>query len=136
MGSMSLATVIDVVIALSLVVELHRSRTGMKGTDSIINTLILFSMSTGLVTAIWTIAMLVSIFLTGMSFITMFFYFILGRLYFNSLLTSLNARQAIQASGTRSTISFIVSKDLPPLKDTVNESDSSSVEARSDVTAV
>jgi len=107
---LSLGAAIDVVIAVVLVTVLHRSRTGIKRTDNMINTLILFAMSTGMVTAMWAIATLISIVVKGVSFITIFFYYILGRLYFNSLLTGLNARQTIYASGCADTISFITAR--------------------------
>jgi hypothetical protein len=101
----SLAAVIDVTIAVTLVWSLHCSKTGFKRTDTMINMLILYAMSTGAVTAVWAVATVVVIATKGISFASLFFYYSLGRLYFVSLLTSLNARQSIQAASSEGTLS-------------------------------
>ncbi|KAJ7755645.1 hypothetical protein DFH07DRAFT_484996 [Mycena maculata] len=93
-----LGAVADLVIALILVFYLRRSRTGFKKSDHMITKLIFFSVSTGLLTCVCAIASLVSILLWGQTLIYVAFYFSLGRLYFNSVLATLNARKDIRAS--------------------------------------
>ncbi|KAF7301610.1 hypothetical protein MIND_00726500 [Mycena indigotica] len=92
LGAMS-----DFVIALALVFYLRRSRTGFRKSDMMISKLIVFSVSTGLLTTLCAIASLVSIVLWGDTLIYVAFYFSLGRLYFNSVLATLNARKDLLA---------------------------------------
>uniref|UniRef100_A0A0W0FKW1 DUF6534 domain-containing protein n=2 Tax=Moniliophthora roreri TaxID=221103 RepID=A0A0W0FKW1_MONRR len=91
-----LGAVSDVFIATGLFFFLHRSRTGFKKSDTMISKLIMFSVSTGLLTSICAIASLLSILVWGDTLIYVAFYFSLGRLYSNSLLATLNARQSIR----------------------------------------
>ncbi|KAF7355006.1 hypothetical protein MSAN_01416100 [Mycena sanguinolenta] len=87
----------DFLIALILVFYLRRSRTGFKRSDTMITKLIMFSVSTGLLTSICALASLISILVWGQTLIYVAFYFSLGRLYFNSVLATLNARKDIRA---------------------------------------
>ncbi|KAJ6627488.1 hypothetical protein B0H10DRAFT_389486 [Mycena sp. CBHHK59/15] len=87
----------DVIITSILVFYLHQSRTGFKKSDTMISKLIMFSVSTGLLTSICAVASLLSILLWGQTLIYVAFYFSLGRLYFNSVLATLNARKDIRA---------------------------------------
>ncbi|KAG7445905.1 uncharacterized protein BT62DRAFT_141887 [Guyanagaster necrorhizus] len=86
----------DVLIAASLFYFLHRSRTGFKQSDTMISKLILFSVSTGLMTSVCAVASLISILIWGKTLIYVAFYFSLGRLYSNSVLATLNARKSIR----------------------------------------
>ncbi|KAF8913735.1 hypothetical protein CPB84DRAFT_1840537 [Gymnopilus junonius] len=92
----------DVIIAAALFVFLHRSRTGFKKSDTMISKLIAFTVSTGLLTSICAVASLVSILASGNTLIYVAFYFTLGRLYSNSVLATLNARQIIRRLGENS----------------------------------
>ncbi|PPQ79525.1 hypothetical protein CVT25_003407 [Psilocybe cyanescens] len=94
-----LGAVTDVAIAAALFVFLHRSRTGFKKSDTMISKLIAFTVSTGLLTSICAVASLVSILASGNTLIYVAFYFSLGRLYSNSVLATLNARQTIRKLG-------------------------------------
>ncbi|KAF9461393.1 hypothetical protein BDZ94DRAFT_1310667 [Collybia nuda] len=107
----------DALIAGSLCYFLQRSRTGFKKSDTIISRLILFTVSTGLITSICAVASLISIILWSDTLIYVAFYFSLGRcgqlstqnietheltvvkVYSNSLLATLNARKAIRELG-------------------------------------
>ncbi|KAF9468824.1 hypothetical protein BDZ94DRAFT_1152791, partial [Collybia nuda] len=90
-----LAAAADVLIAASLCYFLQCSRTGFKKSDTMISKLILFTVSTGLLTSICAIASLVSILFWGDTLIYVAFYF----MYSNSVLATLNARQAIRELG-------------------------------------
>ncbi|KJA30047.1 hypothetical protein HYPSUDRAFT_126725, partial [Hypholoma sublateritium FD-334 SS-4] len=76
-----LGAITDVIIAVALFLFLHRSRTGFKKSDTMISKLILAS---------------------GHTLIYVSFYFCLGRLYSNSVLATLNARQIIRDLGENS----------------------------------
>ncbi|PPQ82413.1 hypothetical protein CVT26_013242 [Gymnopilus dilepis] len=89
----------DIVIAVALFMLLYRSHTGFKGSDAMISRLITLSVSTGMLTSLCAVASLVSILISGNTLIYAAFYFSLGRLYSNSLLACLNARQIIRRSG-------------------------------------
>jgi hypothetical protein len=94
----ALAAVGDVLIAAVLCIVLHRSRTGFHRSDTMINKLIVFAVNTGLLTSICAVASLISIVVAGNTFLYICFYFSLGRLYSNSLLATLNARNMIRAA--------------------------------------
>ncbi|KZP05910.1 hypothetical protein FIBSPDRAFT_940265 [Athelia psychrophila] len=90
----------DVLIAAVMCVVLQRSRTGFKNSDTMINTLIMFTMNTGLLTSLCAVASLVSIVAAPNTFIYIAFFFNIGRLYSNSMLATLNARSVIRAQLT------------------------------------
>ncbi|TFK73030.1 hypothetical protein BDN72DRAFT_894272 [Pluteus cervinus] len=94
-----LAVVTDVIIAAALFFYLHRSRTGFKRSDTMISKLIMFTVSTGLLTSICAVASLLTIVIWGETLIYVAFYFSLGRLYSNSILATLNARKSIRGLG-------------------------------------
>ncbi|KAF8879437.1 hypothetical protein CPB84DRAFT_1687940 [Gymnopilus junonius] len=95
----TLAAAGDALIAATLCILLHRSRTGFRKSDTIINKLILFAVNTGFLTSLCAVASLVSIVVAGNTFLYIAFFFCIGRLYTNSLLASLNARKMIRRSG-------------------------------------
>ncbi|TEB22646.1 hypothetical protein FA13DRAFT_1740710 [Coprinellus micaceus] len=112
----ALAAAGDVVIAVALCVILHRSRTGFHRSDSMINRLIVFAVNTGVLTSLCAVASLISISVSGDTFIYIGFFFCIGRLYTNSLLATLNARKMIRGASdpvhTTSDFSFSL-RDLP-----------------------
>ncbi|KAL1743913.1 hypothetical protein HDZ31DRAFT_83085 [Schizophyllum fasciatum] len=87
-----LGAVADVIIAAGLFFFLHRSRTGFKKSDTMISKLIMFAVSTGMLTSVCAIGSLVSISVWGDTLIYVAFYF----RYSNSLLATLNARKDIR----------------------------------------
>jgi len=98
-----LALVTDTFIAGVLVFFLQTSKTGFRRSDSIVNRLIIFALNTGLFTSLD--AMLSLIFITALpaTFVYMAFYATLARLYTNSLLATLNARNNIKRAGSSPT---------------------------------
>ncbi|KAL1721397.1 hypothetical protein EV715DRAFT_288535 [Schizophyllum commune] len=87
-----LGAVADVIIAAGLFFYLHRSRTGFKKSDTMISKLIMFAVSTGMLTSVCAIGSLISISVWGDTLIYVAFYF----RYSNSLLATLNARKDIR----------------------------------------
>jgi len=90
------AAACDVLITVVLCVLLHRARTGIRSSDTVINILIAFTVQTGMLTSLCAIASLVTITALPNTFIYICFYFFMGRLYCNSLLATLNVRRSIR----------------------------------------
>jgi len=91
----ALSTTIDIMIASSLVYLLNSARTGFRKSDTMINKLIIFVVNTGILTTICAIASLICLVASSNTLIYASFYFCIGRLYLNSFLATLNARQSI-----------------------------------------
>ncbi|KAJ6553334.1 hypothetical protein B0H19DRAFT_1296024, partial [Mycena capillaripes] len=87
----------DVLVASILCGILLRSRTGFRRSDTMIKKLILFLVNTTLLTSLFAIASLISITAAPATFIYILFFFCMGRLYSNSLLAILNAREIISS---------------------------------------
>ncbi|PPQ80064.1 hypothetical protein CVT25_001493, partial [Psilocybe cyanescens] len=94
----ALSTVVDITIAASLCIMLHNARTGFKRSDSIINKLIVFIVNTGVLTTCCAIASLICLIASPKSLIYATFYFCIGRLYTNSFLATLNARNSFTSN--------------------------------------
>ncbi|EMD41094.1 hypothetical protein CERSUDRAFT_91852 [Gelatoporia subvermispora B] len=105
----ALAAAGDVLIAAILCTMLHRSRTGFKRSDTLINKLILFTINTGFLTSVCAVLSLITIVALPNTFIYICFYFTLGRLYSNSLLATLNARKLLR---DRSAVGEVLSLEL------------------------
>jgi len=105
----ALAAAGDVLIAISLCSMLQKSRTGFKTSDTMITKLMIFTINTGLLTSICAVASLISISAAGTTFIYITFYFCLGRLYSNSLMAILNARQSIRSMVSDEIVSISLS---------------------------
>ncbi|KAL5520986.1 hypothetical protein ACEPAG_8908 [Sanghuangporus baumii] len=94
--SLGSAVVADVWVAASLCFFLARNRTGFKSTDSVVNSLILYVINTGLFTSFCAVACFVSFAVMPHNYIFIAFYFCLPKLYFNALLAMLNARERLR----------------------------------------
>ncbi|KAL1939524.1 hypothetical protein VTO73DRAFT_9835 [Trametes versicolor] len=105
----ALALVSDLLLASVLIHVLHRNRTGFKRTDSMIDLMIMYSVSTGLITGI------VDILAAGLAFAfpQQLLYIPLGvagtKLYANAVLAALNSRQYIALRGGSNVVSNEVS---------------------------
>ncbi|KAJ6568574.1 hypothetical protein B0H19DRAFT_1256327 [Mycena capillaripes] len=88
----------DVAISVSMVILLQASKTGYPRTTDLINRLMIFTFNTGLPPAISAILCAVTNILYPNTFIYIFFFMILGRLYTNSLLVTLNSRDYIRGA--------------------------------------
>ncbi|KAF8872336.1 hypothetical protein CPB85DRAFT_1350236 [Mucidula mucida] len=86
----------DVLISLSLCIIFQTSKTGFRRSDSMLTKLTIFFMNTGLATSMCAIGSLVSLAASPNSLIYALWYFCIGRLYANSLLAALNARNIIR----------------------------------------
>ncbi|TDL19810.1 hypothetical protein BD410DRAFT_791695 [Rickenella mellea] len=90
--SLSSTVACDVLITGGLLYFLDRGRTGFKKTDSIITNLMWFSLSTGLLPAIFAVIQLITFIAMPDNFVNIGISLFLGKLYANSLLATLNGR--------------------------------------------
>ncbi|KAF5367897.1 hypothetical protein D9757_011249 [Collybiopsis confluens] len=95
----ALAAAGDVLIAGTLTFLMQTSKTGFSRSDTMLNKLTLFAVTTGALTSLCAVASLVSILAAPNTFIYVSFFFCMGRLYTNSLLATLNARKMIRSAG-------------------------------------
>ncbi|KAH6912737.1 hypothetical protein BKA70DRAFT_773772 [Coprinopsis sp. MPI-PUGE-AT-0042] len=98
--SLGAGMVTDAYIAITLCLLLHRLRTGFKQSDTLINSLIIYAVSTGALTGIVSFATLLVYNVYPRTFYFMTFYFLLGKLYAISLITTLNTRKSVKGKGT------------------------------------
>ncbi|OCB88691.1 hypothetical protein A7U60_g4165 [Sanghuangporus baumii] len=88
--------VADAYIAGVLIWLLWKGRSGIKKTDSLINRLVLYTVSSSLVTAVWEVAAVIGAEVAPHSFIYLLADMVLPKLYFNCMLASLNARTSLR----------------------------------------
>ncbi|EJD00231.1 uncharacterized protein FOMMEDRAFT_148494 [Fomitiporia mediterranea MF3/22] len=93
----TLITLVDTVIALTLVVLLRRQRSRCKATESVVKRLIMYSISTGLITGLWSLIGLAGAIALPTSNLDAFVDLVLPRLYVNCMLASLNARENLRS---------------------------------------
>ncbi|KAF5327506.1 hypothetical protein D9619_004986 [Psilocybe cf. subviscida] len=94
------SVVADVMITVSLCILLGNIRTGFKLTDSLVNTLMLYTINTGLLTSVSATACFVTFAIWPHAFVFIGFYFVLSKLYINSLLAMLNTRERLRKKNT------------------------------------
>jgi len=94
-GTFSCVIACDIILTVSMCYYLHKSRTGFKGTETVINILITYAIRTCLLTTIFSLGCLATFFLYPQTMIFGAFYFVACRLYVNSLLSTLNSRERL-----------------------------------------
>jgi len=101
-ASIALGTgmVTDIGIAATLCILLRKLRTGFKKSDTIIDTLIVYAINTGALTAIFSGLTLTVYNVWPNTFYFMTFYFQIGKLYGISFLCTLNTRRSVHGRGT------------------------------------
>ncbi|TBU45436.1 hypothetical protein BD309DRAFT_715918 [Dichomitus squalens] len=104
--SFGAGVVADVLIAGALCTILARCRTGFRKTDSVVRTLIMYSINTGLLTSLCALSCLITYATMPNNFIFIAFYFVLPKLFLNSLLATLNAREALRDAGAGDVVSI------------------------------
>lgn len=86
------SAIADVIIAVTLVISLRKRRTGVTSTNDILNRIIRLTIQTGAVTAIFAILDVTMFLGKGNTTFNFLWDLPLGKLYTNSLLSTLNAR--------------------------------------------
>jgi len=92
----------DLIITTTLVTFLLRARTSFHGTNTVLNRLITLTVETGMVTAIATWVEIVLLVVHRQDNLHFIICIMLGKLYSNTLLATLNARVALRASSQTS----------------------------------
>ncbi|KAG7088545.1 hypothetical protein E1B28_012527 [Marasmius oreades] len=90
------AAAADILIAVSLCYYLSQSRTGFKRTDSLISTLIIYTLTTGLMTSVIDIVIVITFTTMPTNYVWLAFFWIVGRCYVNSVLAALNSRDSLR----------------------------------------
>ncbi|KAI0714548.1 hypothetical protein C8Q76DRAFT_727080 [Earliella scabrosa] len=94
---LSLSTSVDVLITVSLIALLQRSRTGFSTiTDHLIDVVTLYTVETGLVTSITTAVSLICWLIMPRNLIFLALHFSISKLYATSTLATLNARKSLR----------------------------------------
>ncbi|RPD74470.1 hypothetical protein L226DRAFT_74988 [Lentinus tigrinus ALCF2SS1-7] len=112
------AAAADVAIAAILCTILHTSRTNFSKSNTLINKLIVFAVNTGLLTSVCACISLITFFAMPGAFIYILFYFLIGRLYSNSLMATLNARKSLR-EGSANDVSLSL-RDMQPATTMLN----------------
>ncbi|OBZ76024.1 hypothetical protein A0H81_03505 [Grifola frondosa] len=89
----------DFIVAASLCWLLSRHRTGFRRTDSIIRVLMLYGINTCVLTTILTFCFLITFIKMPNNFVFIAFYFVMPKLFLNSLLATLNTRKHVREIG-------------------------------------
>lgn len=93
----ALASAADILIAASLIAILHKARTGIEQSETMINKLILLIVNTGALTSLMEVALLIAMAASPKTLIYVAFDFTIVRFYTNSFLATLNARKYLTA---------------------------------------
>ncbi|KAL6298958.1 hypothetical protein BKA93DRAFT_830290 [Sparassis latifolia] len=97
-AGLCVAVVVDSLISGSLCYYLHSNRTGLRRSDDVIGKLMAIVVATGLLTTLFVIANAIAYIAAPESEYMLFFNMMLGKLYINSFLTSLNVRTVVSRS--------------------------------------
>ncbi|KAJ3731017.1 hypothetical protein DFJ43DRAFT_442804 [Lentinula guzmanii] len=107
------AAAADVIIAGALCFYLSKSRTGFKKTDSLISTLIVYSLTTGLITSLIGVVIVVTFATMPNDYIWLAFFWIDGKCYVNSCLAALNSRESLREKASPQDGSFFQLSRVP-----------------------
>jgi len=99
------AVVVDSMLAVTIIHYLRRSRGEFESTNSRIEKLVFWTLSTGIITSVCSLAALITYALFPNKLYFLAIEFLLTKLYINSLLAMLNARKSIR-EGTEISINF------------------------------
>lgn len=94
--ALATGVVADVLIAGALCYSLSSSRTGFKKTDTLVNTLMAYAINSCLLTSVCAAACLITYAIWPEEFIFIGIFLCLNKLYFNSMLATLNNRYTLR----------------------------------------
>jgi len=90
------AVAVDVLIAAMMCWALYRKKTGIASTDSMIMTLMAYTINSGFLTSVLGAAMTLSFILSPESLIPIAIFFTMGKCHVNSVLAMLNSREYVR----------------------------------------
>ncbi|PFH48780.1 hypothetical protein AMATHDRAFT_64599 [Amanita thiersii Skay4041] len=110
------AVLSDIFVAVALCILLHGSRTGMRSTNALISTLIIYAINRCLLTSVVAIVEVIVFAAAPKSLWFVGIDFVIGKLYANSLLATLNSRNAVRDANTSSinTVKFSSMRSSDP----------------------
>jgi len=100
---LALSSAVDVIITIILCYKLRSSRTGSRGMDNIIDTLVLYTFETGSLTCAGTVLSMICWLTMPHNRLFLALHFMIAKLYANSLLATLNTRKTLSESRTKPT---------------------------------
>ncbi|KAI9443462.1 hypothetical protein H4582DRAFT_1196849 [Lactarius indigo] len=100
---MSAAVLVDIVVAAVMCWALYRKKTGFARTDSMIMTLMAYTVNTGLLTSFFGTVMTISFIVAPNKIIYMGFFWGMSKCYVNSLLAMLNSRDYVRERSSADT---------------------------------
>ncbi|KAH8119607.1 hypothetical protein DFH11DRAFT_455490 [Phellopilus nigrolimitatus] len=103
-AGVALSVACDFLITGSLCFWLHSSRSGLHAMDAVIDKIILYSIENGLVTSMFSVASLLCAVIMPGNLVFIAIHFIISKLYINSLLASLNSRNAFRIQKERQSL--------------------------------
>ncbi|KAJ8473038.1 hypothetical protein ONZ51_g8118 [Trametes cubensis] len=99
-AGVGMAVLADTILTAALIFSLHRSRTGIQRTDSIIDLLIMYAINTGLVTGIMNMLSFVFALAMPNNLIYAGIVIVATKLYANSMMAVLNSRRSLATQGS------------------------------------
>ncbi|KAG2138649.1 uncharacterized protein EDB93DRAFT_721103 [Suillus bovinus] len=117
--SLAIGVATDMIIAAALCFYLQKMRSSHPTADSMVNTLIVYAVNTGLLTSTISLSTLILFNTMPTNFIFICMYFVLSKLYAISFLAALNTRKIIRGRGTdyerrKNTSSSIITESIEP----------------------
>lgn len=104
----------DVGIAGVLCFYLHRGKSGLRWTNSIVDRIMQYVIATGAATSLLAIAVLISYLIRPKSFIFIAIHFSVSRMYTNSLLFTLNSRRKLREPQAITVTEFVTASSSSP----------------------
>ncbi|TBU23557.1 hypothetical protein BD311DRAFT_868694 [Dichomitus squalens] len=112
--SLSTILVTDCIIAATLCILLAARRTVFTRVDLTVRTLILYTVNTGALTTLCALVDLIAYAATPHSFVYITFYFLLPKLFLNSLLATLNARKSLREQMRADAVALSLELEFSP----------------------
>ncbi|EGO00139.1 hypothetical protein SERLA73DRAFT_72878 [Serpula lacrymans var. lacrymans S7.3] len=103
-ASLAVAAANDIIITVSIVYLLASSRNGIKSTNTIVSRIISYIISSGVLTSVTDVAILVCFVAMPNNLVYLALYQFINNLYANSLLATLNARESLREVTTSTNI--------------------------------
>lgn len=107
------AAAADMIMAGALSYYLLKSRTGFKQTDSLITTLIAYSLTTGTITSVIAFMAVVTFATMPTNYTWLAFFWILGKCHVNSFLAALNSRNSLRNQAANHDPTFLQLSPMP-----------------------
>ncbi|KAI5115072.1 hypothetical protein M0805_007744 [Coniferiporia weirii] len=117
---LAIAAASDICMTAALCFFLYTNRTGIRRTDSIINVLMLYCINASLLTTCLNIVCFVTFLALPTNYIFMALFFVSSKLYFCSLLATLNAREMFRQKATAVSLPSLRSKQLRSMLPTLD----------------